>query len=139
MQKLISEVLDEADKLKTNAARMTHIRENFTPAIQMLIEGGTNPDLKFALPSARPEFRVNEKPIGLTEDYLVNATKKFYIFTADHATQNPGMKQLNRERKFIELLEGLHKGEAELVCQMIEKKFKYPWLTFKFYKTCFGV
>ena len=66
--------------------------------------------------------------------YLYGLLRKLYLFVEGG---NPNLKPARREYLFIELLESVHPSEAELLCQIKDKKLKCNGLTYNLVKETF--
>ena len=84
----------------------------------MVLKGAFDPNIKWALPSGTPPYIANEAPKGTEHGLLRNESKRLWHFVegADAATT-----KTQKETMFIQMLEGLHQEEAELLLGMKNK------------------
>jgi hypothetical protein len=75
------------------------------------------------LPEGEVPYEKNEAPEDTEHTKLVHEYRKLYLFFKGGAN----VSQSRRETLFIQLLEGLHHGEAEVLCLMKDKKLGKRW------------
>jgi hypothetical protein len=86
-----------------------------------------NPDTKRNLPDGEPPFKKErEVPAGLSETTLYRETRRLYIWT-----QETNLPKSKREKLFIELLEGVHWTEAEMLCAVKDKRLHKMYKSLK--------
>ena len=56
---------------------------------------------------------------------------RFATFNGNPTAQGKDLSKTRREQLFIQLLEGLHVSEAEILLSMVKKKLNYKGLTAK--------
>ena len=85
----------------------------------MILKGSFDPKIKWSLPSGTPPFIANEAPLGTEHTMLSQESKRLWHFVegADAETT-----KTQKETMFIQILEGLHKSEAEVLLNMKDKK-----------------
>ena len=66
-------------------------------------------------------FKPNENPLGTDHSSLRREWKNFYLFVKGG---NDTLSPIRRESIFIQLLEGLHPDEAEIICLVKDKNLK---------------
>ena len=103
----------------------------------MIIKSSFDPKIKWVLPEGSVPFRPNEAPEGTEHTLLVQEAKKLWHFIEGADNQTPRMK---KETMFIQMLEGLHKDEAEVLIVAKDKKLhqKFKGLSDNVVKTAFG-
>lgn len=131
MNLMIHEVLEKVAEAPTRKEKSEVLLKYNCLALRDILRGAFDDVIEFILPEGRPPFEEDDAPHGYTRSSLHHQTKKFRYFVKG----GPG-EQLNpvrRERMFIEILEGIHPGEAELVILMKDKKLTgvYKGLTKK--------
>ena len=116
---LFSEVLDKVHKAKTKAQKVKILKDNNNASLRMVIKSSFDPKIKWAMPSGDVPFMPNDAPAGTDHTRLATEAKKLYHFIEGADNTTPKMK---KENMFIQMLEGLHKSEAELVIAAKDKK-----------------
>ena len=134
---LLSEVLDKVHKAKTKAQKISILKENDSEAIRMVIKSSFDPKIKWVLPEGAVPYKPNEAPEGTEHTLLSQESKRLYHFIqgADNVTP-----RAQKENMYIQMLEGLHENEAELLVYAKDKKLhqKYKGLSHEVVKTAFG-
>ena len=70
------------------------------------------------LPEGEVPFNKNDAPIGTDHTSLRKEYRNLYHFVKGG---NDGLSKTRRESIFIQLLEGLHPDEAEIICLIKDK------------------
>lgn len=125
MALLQSEVLDLLEKAKTREEKVAVLRKHQTPVLQALMRLNFDKTVKMDLPEGEPPYKKDkDKPAGYQETNLVVEYRRFYIWL--DPKQN--LSKVKKEQLFIELLEGLHHSEAEVLVlakdRKLQKKYK---------------
>jgi len=122
---LISEVLEKVAKAKTKEQKISTLREHDTPALRMILKGSFDPNIQWLLPEGEVPFTKNDAPAGMDHSTLFQMSKKLYHYVKGG---NDDLNQNRRETMFIQLLEGLHESEADVLVwtkdKALHRKFK---------------
>ena len=110
---LISEVLRKVSNAKTKDEKIKILRDNNSPALRALLIWNFDDSIESAIPDGDVPYTPNDAPAGTDHSRLSHEYRGFYRFCKGGDNRLSDMK---RESMFIQLLEGLHKDEAELVC-----------------------
>ena len=110
---LLSEVLRKVSNAKTKDEKIKILRDNNSPALRALLIWNFDDSIKSAIPDGDVPYTPNDAPAGTDHTRLSSQYKGFYRFCKGGDNRLSDMK---RESMFIQMLEGLHKDEAELVC-----------------------
>ena len=112
MTKFIPEILKEVnedpktlEKYKNNAA------------LKMLFEYAFLPEKKFDLPEGDPPYKKDSAPLGMSPANFVMEMRRLYIFTPARP-----LPKIRKEQLFVQLLEGLHPSEAEILLAVKDQK-----------------
>lgn len=128
MNLLFSEVLEKVDKAKTKVEKIAILKQHEVPALRGVLRINFDPNVAFDLPEGEPPFRKeSDKPIGYHETNLIQEYKRFYIWLDPKQNLTP----IRKEKLFIEMLEGLHISEAEVICLAKDKKLSKKYKTLK--------
>lgn len=116
---LMNEIFTKVNNAKDKPKKIAVLKENDTPGLRRIIKGSFDPNVKWDLPEGSPPFIANEAPEGTEHSLLENESKKFWHFVvgADAATS-----KTRKETMFVQILEALHKSEAEVAIQMKDKE-----------------
>ena len=116
---LLSEILDKVHKAKTKTQKVNILREHNTESLRMIIKASFDPKIEWAVPEGSVPFKRNEAPAGTEHSVLAYESRKLWHFIkgADNATV-----QFKKEQMFIQMLEGLHESEADLLVAAKDKR-----------------
>ena len=136
MRLMISEVLQKVSNAKTKAEKVDLLRQHNTDALLSVLIINYDESIQSLLPSGRPLYKENDAPKGTEHTVLEKESRLLFNFFKGG---NPALSQTRREMIFIQLLEGLHADEAELVVLAKDKKLteKYKRITFKVIQEAF--
>lgn len=120
MRLLISEILQKVSNAKTKADKIKLLREYNSDAIRQILIANYDESVISMLPEGSVPYTPNEAPKGTDHTVLEKEYRKLYLFFKGGAS----ITKTRREVLFIQLLEGLHSEEAELLCLMKDKKLQ---------------
>lgn len=123
MQLLLNEVLQKVSNAKTKAQKVKLLQQHNTPALRQILIANFDDSVISMLPEGDVPFEQNDVPEETEHTKLIHEYRKLYLFFKGGAN----LSQNRREMLFIQLLEGLHKGEAEVLCLMKDKKLGKRW------------
>ena len=123
MKLLLNEVLQKVSNAKTKAQKIKLLQEYNSPALRQILIANFDESVVSMLPEGDVPFEKNEAPEGTEHTKLVHEYRKLYLFFKGGAN----VSQTRRETLFIQLLEGLQEGEAEVLCLMKDKKIGKRW------------
>ena len=134
---LMSEVLDKVAKAKTKKQKVELLRQHNTDALRMVLKSSFDPRIEWELPEGDVPYTPNEAPEGTEHNMLVHEARTLYHYIKGG---NPKLTQNRRENMFIQLLEGLHQSEAEIIVAAKDKGLhrKYKGLSANVVKEAFG-
>lgn len=134
---LLSEVLDKVHKAKTKDKKIAILRENDTQAMRMVLKSSFDPKIEWMMPEGEVPFTPNDVPAGTEHTRLASEARKLYRFVRGGDNE---INQMTREKIFIQMLEGLHVSEANLVVNAKDKKLHqvYKGLSAAVVKEAFG-
>ena len=116
---LLSEVLAKVSKQRTKAKKIQVLKENESLHLKSVLIWNFDDTVVSVLPEGPVPFDKNEAPAGTEHTYLAHEHKVLYNFIKGG---NDFLKPVKREQLFLQLLEGLHSDEAEVICLMKDKK-----------------
>ena len=116
---LFSEILDLVHKAKTKNKKVEILKKYNSDALRMLIKSSFDPNIVWAMPKGNVPNTLNDAPAGTEHTRLATESRKLFHFIrgADNITP-----QFKKEQMFVQMLEGLHKDEAELLCYAKDKE-----------------
>ena len=116
---LFSEVLDKVHKAKTKSEKVAILIVNDNSSLRMVLKASFDPKIEWVIPEGEVPYKKNDAPMGTEHTVLQSEARKLWHFIkgADGET-----KQAQKERMFIQMCEGLHESEAQLLCDAKDKK-----------------
>ena len=94
-----------------------------SPALRAILIANFDESVISMLPDGDVPYKKNEAPEGTEHTKLIQEYRKLYLFFKGGAN----ISQTRRETLFIQLLEGLHEKEAEVLCLMKDRKIGKRW------------
>lgn len=119
MKLLISEVLQKVSNAKTKVEKVKLLQQYNSDTLRMLLIWNFDESIVSAVPEGEVPYTVNDAPAGTEHTSLEHESRLFFHFIKGG---NENLSKVKRENMFIQLLEGLHKDEAEVVCMVKDKK-----------------
>jgi len=123
MKLLMHEVLQKVSNAKTKAQKVKLLEGYNTPALRAILIANFDESVISMLPDGEVPYKKNEAPEGTEHTLLAQEYRKLYLFFKGGAN----ISQTRRETLFIQLLEGLHQGEAEVLCLVKDKRIGKRW------------
>ena len=118
---LITEILQKVSSAKTKKEKVDLLQEYNNSGLRSILIINFDESLKFLLPEGDVPFNANEAPAGTDHTRLDHEYKGLYrYFKGGDST----IKSMKREQLFVQLLEGLHKDEAELLVLACNKELQ---------------
>ena len=134
---LLSEVLKKVHNAKTKDKKIEILRQYDCEPLRMVIKSSFDPNIVWAIPNGEVPYNPNEAEEGTEHTVLRREAKKLFNFIKGGNDKLAGLK---RENMFIQMLEGLHHSEAQLVIAAKDKKLHqvYKGLSAAVVKEAFG-
>ena len=123
MQLLLNEVLQKVSNAKTKAQKIKLLQQYNSPALRSILIANFDDSVVSMLPEGEVPYERNDVPEETEHTKLVHEYRKLYLFFKGGAN----ISQNRREMLFIQLLEGLHQGEAEVLTLMKDKQIGKRW------------
>ena len=112
------EILDLVGEQRTKAKRVEVLKEYETDSLKTIFIWNFDDTVVSLLPEGHVPYKENEVPVGTDHTSLRREYKQLYHFVKGG---NDGLSSLRRETMFIQMLEGLHPREAEILCLTKDK------------------
>lgn len=124
MKYTIHEVLEMASKEATVEDRVKVLQKNNSELLRNLLKMNFDKKLVWDLPEGEPPFKKDKHiPLGMGESNLFVESRRLYIFFPEKV-----LPRVKKESLFIQILEGLHYTEAEMLCSVkdheLHKRYK---------------
>jgi len=132
----VHEIFTKINNAKDKPKKMEVLKRYDTPYIRQILKAGFDPKIKFVLPVGTPPYIANEAPVGTEHGLLRNEARKLYLFIEGGDNT---ITRTKKETLFIQMLEGLHKTEAEVLIHVKDKTLNktYKGLTEQLVKETF--
>ena len=115
----IHEILELASKQRSKAKKVEILQEYETDALKTIFIWNFDETVISVLPVGDVPYNKNEVPVGTDHTSLRREWKHLYNFVKGG---NDSLSGLRRETMFIQMLEGLHPEEAEILCLCKDKR-----------------
>ena len=119
----MNEVLQKVSNAKTKAQKIKLLNEYNSPALRALLIANFDESVISMLPDGDVPYKPNDAPEETEHTKLIQEYRKLYLFFKGGAN----ISQARRESLFIQLLEGLHAKEAEVLSLVKDKKIGKRW------------
>ena len=129
MKLLMHEVLQKVSNAKTKKEKIALLKEYNTQALRTLFIINFDDTVISMLPPGDVPYQPNDAPEGTEHTLLEKEARLLHHFFKGGSN----VSQVKRENMFIQMLEGLNKGEAEVLILAKDKKIGKRW---KITKAC---
>jgi len=129
---LISEVLQRVSNAKTKAKKVEILQEYSSPALTTILLCNFAKSITFVFPEGKTPYTPTERPKGVDHQLLfseyrmlekfIKKTINGVVYYGCSGSTRPRIQQLKKENLWIQILEGLHAEEAELLDLLKDKK-----------------
>ena len=117
MKLYVYEILDQVAKTKKKADKIAILKQhNDNWALKDIIRGSIDTTVQWAIPDGDPPYTPSEAHNHPTDLRRQNTRFKFFVKGV------VDIAQFKRERIYLEMIEGIHPRDAQLVIDMINKK-----------------
>jgi len=135
-EKLYSEIFEEFEKAPTKQEKINILRREGDERFRFFLQLVFNPAIEFdiALPD---RYRPAKEPAGLNFAYLDTEMPRMYRFIKNHPMRPAGFTTERTTQLLLVMIESLHRDEAALILDVLQKKFKVKQLTHNLVKEAF--
>ena len=117
----IFEILEVVSKQRTKAKKIEVLKEYETEALKAVLIWNCDDTVVSMLPEGEVPFEKNDVPVGTDHTSLRKEWKNLYHFVKGG---NDSLSKTRRESMFIQMLEGLHPLESEILCLVKDKNLE---------------
>ena len=114
----IFEILEVVGKQRGNAKKVELLQQYRTDALVSILIWNFDDSIISMLPEGEVPFNRNDVPVGTDHTSLRKEWKNLYHFVKGG---NDSLSKTRRESMFIQILEGLHPQEADILCLVKDK------------------
>ena len=123
MRLLMHEVLQKVSNAKTKKEKIKLLQEYNTNALRMLLIINFDDSVVSLLPPGDVPYTPNDAPEGTEHTILEKEARLLHHFFKGGSN----VSQVKREQMFVQMLEGLNKGEADALIKAKDKKIGKRW------------
>ena len=135
MNKSLHEIFTEVEETNSPQEKAEILKHYESDGLKAILRAAFDDRIGWALPTTRPPFEPNDAPDWDLADLRLEqeAAKLGRFATLDGKTtaQSRDIPKMRKEELFIQLLEGLHPTEVEIMLSLLKKKLNYKGLTAK--------
>ena len=133
----VHEIFTKINNAKDKPQKIAVLKQFDNQAMRQLLKAAFDPKIKFDLPEGNPPYIKNEAPAGTEHTSLASEARKLYHFVVGGNNQ---ITKLKKETMFIQMLEGLHQDDAEVLMAIKNKSLNnaYKGLTANLVKETFN-
>ena len=114
----MNEILELVSEQKTDAKKVAILREYECDILKSLFIWNFDDSVISLLPAGNVPYKPNESPLGTDHSSLRREQRNLYMFVKGG---NDSLSTIRRETIFIQMLEGLHPKEADIVIAVKDK------------------
>lgn len=115
----VHEIFELVSKQRSKAKKVEVLKEQRCDALTALLIWNFDDSIISLLPEGEVPYEKNEVPVGTDHTSLRKEWKNLYHFVKGG---NDSLSKTRRESMFIQILEGLHPHEADVLCLVKDKK-----------------
>ena len=115
----VHEILDYVGKQKSKVAKVQALKEYRNDALVSILIWNFDQTVVSMIPEGEVPFKPNESPLGTDHTSLRREAKNLYHFVKGG---NDTLNGIRRETMFIQMLEGLHPDEANIIILAKDKR-----------------
>ena len=123
MKLLMHEVLQKVSNAKTKKEKIALLKEYNTQALRSLFIINFDDTVISMLPPGDVPYTPNDAPEGTEHTLLEKEARLLHHFFKGGSN----VSQVKRESMFVQMLEGLNKGEADALIKAKDKKIGKRW------------
>ena len=130
------EIFTQVNNAKDKPKKIEVLRKYDSQGLRQLLKAAFDSKIVFDIPEGIPPFIANEAPTGTDHTSLLDEARKLYLFIKDGSN----IPKVRKETLFIQMLEALHKDDANALINIKDKKLNlvYKGLTENVVKEAFN-
>jgi hypothetical protein len=118
---LLTEILQKVSSAKTKAEKVDLLREYNNEGLRAILIVNFDESLECLLPEGDVPYTPNDAPAGTEHSRMTQEYRGLYRFFKGG---DASITRMKREQLYLQLLEGLHKDEAEMLVLACNKKLQ---------------
>jgi hypothetical protein len=130
------EIFTQVNNAKDKPKKIEVLRKYDSQGLRQLLKAAFDSKIVFDIPEGIPPFIANEAPTGTDHTSLLDEARKLYLFIKGGSN----IPKVRKETLFIQMLEALHKDDANALINIKDKKLNlvYKGLTENVVKEAFN-
>jgi len=133
MERSLHEIFTAVAEESSINKKVEILKDNDSQGLQVFLRCVFDDKIAWLIPNSKPPYEPNDAPEWDLADMKLEQEllRVGRFIQVDGKTPNQGrdLTRTRREQLFIQLLEGLHPTEADLLMSGVKKKIKYKGLT----------
>ena len=129
----IPEILTKVAEADKKADKIAVLQQHDNAILRTVLRLNFDPNVKLDLPAGPAPFKTDRTlpDHTLSDSNLYNEARRLYIFEPGNPKYNPNVKKIQKENIWIQILEGIHYTEADMLNIMKDKQLSkhYKGLT----------
>lgn len=134
--RMYPEIFDEFQKAPTRKEKIDVLRKYDNGRLREFLFLMFSPNIEFDVEIPKT-YKVNPEPVGMTMSTLHLEVTRLYRFVKGHPKKSVGLTGDKQKNLLINVLESIHKDEAELLIKVMKREAKIPYLTAQIVKEAF--
>ena len=123
MKLSVPEILDQVVAAPDKAQKISVLQQYSNPTLRDVLRLNFDPNVVIDLPAGAAPYKAERDiPVELGQSNLYNEARRLYLFEVGHPRRPAGLKKLQQENLWIQILEGIHHTEADMLNLVKDKK-----------------
>ena len=135
MDKSLHELFTEVEKTNSPKEKSEILKSHESDGLKTVLRAAFDTRIGWSIPTSKPPYEPNDAPEWDLADLRLEqeAMKlgRFATMDGGATAQSRDLNRMRKEQLFIQLLEGLHPTEADIMLSLLKKKLNYKGLTAK--------
>ena len=128
MKTSVPQILEEVERTVGRENKIKVLKAYEHQVLRGILQINYDPRVKVNLPEGEPPFKKDTSiPVGYSETNLYTEFRRFYIWL----DAGVNLTKMRKEQLFLQMLEGLHWTESELVCLAKDRKIQTKYKSIK--------
>lgn len=128
MKTSVPQILEEVERTVGRENKIKVLKAYEHQVLRGILQINFDPRVKVNLPEGEPPFKKDTSiPVGYSESNLYTEFRRFYIWL----DAGVNLTKMRKEQLFMQMLEGLHWTESELVCLAKDRKIQTKYKSIK--------
>ena len=128
MKTSVPQILEEVERTVGRENKIKVLKAYEHQVLIGILQINFDPRVKVNLPEGEPPFKKDTSiPVGYSESNLYTEFRRFYIWL----DAGVNLTKMRKEQLFLQMLEGLHWTESELVCLAKDRKIQTKYKSIK--------